>query len=233
MEAIILAGGMGTRLRPVVEEIPKVMAPVAGKPFLYYILKRLEAAGFTHVILALGYRHEVIEKWVASFPTPMTLSLVVEEKPLGTGGAVRQALRQATETDVFILNGDTFFPVDYAAMLSFHQAMGGKATLALKEMRPATRYGLVEHDTNGFITRFGEKQICAHGLINGGVYLMRREALADYPERFSLEKDYFEKVVGAHALAAFISDRYFLDIGIPEDYEQAQKDFADGCPETF
>jgi len=233
MEAIILAGGMGTRLQPVVKDIPKAMAPVAGKPFLYYLLESLENAGFNHIILAVGYKHEVIEKWLSTYKTNMSLSLVIEEEPLGTGGAVKQALCQAKEPDVFILNGDTFFPVNYTFMLSFHQEMHVEATLALKEMRPATRYGLVELHKDAHIVRFREKQYCDNGLINGGVYLIQRKALENYPDKFSLEKDYFEKVVEIQKLAGFPSDRYFLDIGIPEDYEQAQKDFADGKYKTF
>ncbi|MDF9830961.1 nucleotidyltransferase family protein [Parabacteroides sp. PF5-6] len=233
MEAIILAGGMGTRLQAVVRELPKAMAPVAGRPFLYYLLETLEAAGFDHVILAVGYRHEVIEEWLSAFSTRMRISLVVEEEPLGTGGAARLSLCQAEQPDVFILNGDTFFPVDYAAMLVSHREMGAEATLALKEMRSATRYGLVELHNDAHIARFREKQTGESGLINGGVYLIRREALRHYPDRFSLEKDYFEAVVGSKKLAGFLSGRYFLDIGIPEDYEQARKDFADGKYKTF
>jgi len=233
MEAIILAGGLGTRLQPVVKDLPKAMAPVADNPFLYYLLESLNEAGFRHIILAVGYKHEVIENWLANYHTPMRISIVVEEEPLGTGGATKLSLSQAEGQDVFVLNGDTFFSVDYSFMLSYHHEMDTEATLALKEMRPVTRYGLVELHKDSRIAQFREKQYCDSGLINGGVYLLRKNALTDYPDKFSLEKDYFEKIVKSRQLAGFPSDRYFIDIGVPEDYEQVQKDFADGKYKTF
>lgn len=228
MVAIILAGGMGTRLQSVLKDRPKAMAPVNGQPFLYYLLESLNEAGIEHIILSVGYKHEVIEEWLSTYKTRMRISIVVEEEPLGTGGATKLSLCQTEEQDVFVLNGDTFFPVDYSFMLSYHHQMRTEATLALKEMSPVTRYGLVELHKDSRIARFREKQYCESGLINGGVYLVKRQALLEYPEKFSLEKDYFEKIVKTGQLAGFPSDRYFMDIGIPEDYEQLQKDFADG-----
>ncbi|MDH6341531.1 D-glycero-alpha-D-manno-heptose 1-phosphate guanylyltransferase [Parabacteroides sp. PFB2-12] len=233
MEAIILAGGMGTRLQSVVSDLPKAMAPVAGQPFLYYVLQSLEAAGFDHIILAVGYKHEVIEAWLADYATTMRISIVVEEEPLGTGGATRLSLCQAEREEVFILNGDTWFAVDYKEMIACHQKLGAETTLALKEMKEFDRYGIVELDEEARIKAFREKQYCASGLINAGVYLINRRVLRDYPERFSLERDYFEKVVADGKLGGFPSDRYFIDIGIPEDYAQAQKDFADGKYNTL
>ncbi|MDL2255803.1 nucleotidyltransferase family protein [Parabacteroides sp. OttesenSCG-928-K15] len=233
MEAIILAGGMGTRLQSVVSDIPKAMAPVAGRPFLFYLLQSLERNGFGHVILAVGYKHEVIEEWLATYETCMRISIVIEEEPLGTGGAARLSLCQAEEEDVFILNGDTWFPVGYAQMLSFHKTLGTEATLALKEIKDFDRYGIVEMRDDAHIQGFREKQYCKAGLINAGVYLINRRILDGYPKRFSLERDYFEQVVAAGRLGGFPSDRYFIDIGIPEDYAQAQKDFADGKYKTL
>lgn len=228
MEAIILAGGMGTRLRSVVSDIPKSMAPVAGNPFLYYLLRSMESAGFDHIILAVGYKHEVIEEWLSTYHTSLRISLVCEEEPLGTGGAVRYALCQAEKKEVFVINGDTFFDVGYRAMLAFHRQTGAEATLALKQMTDFDRYGAVLLNEESHITAFREKQYCASGLINGGVYLLNSHLLRDYPVKFSLEKDYFEKAVGSGRLSGFPSDGYFIDIGIPADYEQAQADFKDG-----
>ncbi len=233
MECVVLAGGKGTRLRSVVSDLPKCMAPVAGRPFLAWLLDDLREAGFDHIILSLGYRHEAVEAWVATRPDRDSITCVVEEEPLGTGGGVRLALRQAREDAVFILNGDTFFGIDYAAMQAFHRQSGAQATLALKPLRDFDRYGEVTLDGQGRITAFREKRPCAEGLINGGVYLLQREALAEMPDRFSLEKDYFEPHAESAGLAGFRSEGYFIDIGIPADYARAQRDFAGGAYHNF
>lgn len=233
MECVVLAGGKGTRLRSVVSDLPKCMAPVAGRPFLAWLLDDLREAGFDHIILSLGYKHEAVEAWVASRPDRDSITCVVEEEPLGTGGGVRLALRQAREDAVFILNGDTFFGVDYPAMQAFHRQSGAQATLALKPLRDFDRYGEVSLDGEGRITAFREKRPCAEGLINGGVYLLQRDALAEMPERFSLEKDYFELKAESADLAGFRSEGYFIDIGIPADYARAQRDFADGAYRSY
>ena len=233
MECVVLAGGKGTRLRSVVSDLPKCMAPVAGRPFLAWLLDDLREAGFDHIILSLGYKHEAVEAWVATRPDRDSITCVVEEEPLGTGGGVRLALRQAREDAVFILNGDTFFGVDYPAMQAFHRQSGAQATLALKPLRDFDRYGEVTLDGEGRITAFREKRPCAEGLINGGVYLLQRGALAEMPERFSLEKDYFEPKAESAGLAGFRSEGYFIDIGIPADYARAQRDFADGAYRSY
>lgn len=229
MECIILAGGFGTRLQGVVSDVPKCMAPVAGKPFLAYLFSSLEEAGFTHIILSLGYKHEVIENWLSTLHTKMKISYVVETEPLGTGGAVKFAASVATEEAVFILNGDTYFGVNYAEMLQTHHRANADATLALRQMYNFERYGVVETDaTTGRILQFREKQFCLSGLINGGVYLIRREVLNQLPNKCSLEKEYFETHLSSAVLTGYPSNGFFIDIGIPEDYTQAQLDFKDG-----
>ena len=227
MECIVLAGGMGTRLRSVVSDVPKCMAAVAGKPFLHYIVRSLESAGFTHIIFSLGYKHECVETWLQSYAGPAEISFVVESEPLGTGGGVLYALSLAREENVFVLNGDTFFRVPYAALLSAHTASGCDATLALKPMRDFDRYGAVAVE-HGRIVRFGEKVHCDEGLINGGVYVVRRAALDGMPRKFSLEKDFFEPAASKGLIGGFETDGYFIDIGIPEDYARAQSDFGRG-----
>ena len=186
MECVVLAGGMGTRLRSAVAQLPKCLAPVAGRPFLAWLLDDLQEAGFDHIILSLGYRHEDVEEWVASRDDRDAVTCVVEKEPLGTGGGVRLALREAVQEEVFVLNGDTFFGVDFAAMQAFHRQSGATATLALKPMRDFDRYGEVSCDADGRITAFHEKQPCREGLINGGIYLLWRDALEAMPDRFSL-----------------------------------------------
>ncbi len=228
MECVVLAGGKGTRLRSVVADLPKCMAEVAGKPFLSYIISSLENAGFDHIILSLGYMHEVVEKWVASLDCRSRITCVVEEVPLGTGGGVRLALQKAGEEDVFILNGDTFFRVSYRDMLQQHKRSEAIATMALKKMYDFNRYGTVTIESQkGFnrITDFKEKSHCEEGLINGGVYIIKRDILKNFPDKFSLEKDFFEK---RDDIYGYISDGYFIDIGVPEDYKRADHDFTQG-----
>ena len=229
MECIILAGGMGTRLQSVVSDVPKCMAPVAGHPFLHYLITTLIEAGFKHIILSLGYKHEIIEEWLGANRFSADISTVVEEVPLGTGGAVKLALLKARTENVFVLNGDTFFGVNYPELFNLHRQTSASATLALKRMEKFSRYGVVDIEQESRrILRFNEKQYCESGLINGGIYLINRNELDAYPAKFSLEKDFFEAKVTSSILSGYISEGYFIDIGIPDDYAQAQTDFKDG-----
>lgn len=228
MEAIILAGGLGTRLRSVVSELPKCMAPVSGHPFLFYLLEYLSKEKISHVILSLGYKHELVEEWIAQYQWPFRISFSIEEEPLGTGGAVKLALALATEKEVFILNGDTFFAVNLKELQQFHQSKKSEFSIALKRMIQFDRYGNVETDSAGKIIAFKEKQPCENGQINGGIYLMSRLStlLNVDAERFSLESDVLQKKVGTAEIYGFVSSVYFIDIGIPEDFAKANVDFC-------
>ena len=158
--------------------------------------------------------------------TSLRISFAVEKHPLGTGGAVKLALQQAEEKEVFVLNGDTFLRTNYEEMLDQHTENGVQATIALKKMQKFERYGVVEIDCqSNRICRFGEKQYCESGFINGGTYLINKQALKTFPDVFSIEKDFFEKYISRYHINGYITDGYFIDIGIPEDYEQAQVDF--------
>jgi len=231
MEAIILAGGLGTRLRSVVSEVPKCMAPVAGKPFLWYLLTYLARyPEVGRVVLSVGYLREVIFDWVRSvagqFPFP--IDYAVEEVPLGTGGGIRLALSKCMSDDVLVLNGDTMFDVDLRRLFESHvQHPDAAVTLSLRPMQQFDRYGRVSMDDAHVITRFHEKQYCEDGLINGGVYLISRSRLdlSALPERFSFEKEVFEPHVQLRDLYGYVSDGFFIDIGIPEDYQRAQFEF--------
>lgn len=226
MECIILAGGLGTRLSGVVSDVPKCMAPVAGEPFLAHVLRYLEGQGVDNVILSLGYKSEVVIDYLRQKAYTFKVSWVLEKEPLGTGGGIRRALMKSAAGKVFILNGDTFFDVDLRAMAAAFNP-DYKAMLALKPMRDFERYGAVQRDDAGSIAAFEEKQFRSEGLINGGVYLLNKakEDLAGFPEKFSFEKDFLEPEAGKQSLQAYISDAYFIDIGIPEDYYKAQGDF--------
>ena len=223
MEAVILAGGLGTRLRSVVSEVPKCMAPVDGKPFLQYMLEWLSRFDVSHVVLSVGYLREVIFAFIDSREWPFEISYAVEEEPLGTGGGIRLALTKCREDRVIVLNGDTFFNVDLKAL-----TFAAPVTLALKPMRDFDRYGAVDL-AGGLVTGFHEKTACTEGLINGGVYALVRSRLdlAFYPGRFSFEKDLLEPLAAARLVAGQVQEGYFIDIGIPEDYTRAQRELPE------
>lgn len=232
MEAVILAGGLGTRLRSVVSEVPKCMAPVGGRPFLWYLLRQLERYGEGHVILSVGYLREVVKEWIRKEGSqfPFEYDFAEEETPLGTGGGIRLALEKAREPETVVLNGDTLFDVDLEGLVAHHRAHPEHLiTLALKEMKDFSRYGTVERGGNDTITAFREKAYCTEGLINGGVYVLdsRRERLFEgLGERFSMENDVLQKRVGEGLIGGMVSNGYFLDIGIPEDYRRAETELA-------
>jgi len=224
-ECIVLAGGLGTRLRSVVADKPKCMAPVGKHPFLYYLLQYLHKQGVTHVVLALGYKSEQVIEWCDEANLPLEISFVIEEEPLGTGGAINLAYSKVKGDEFFITNGDTFFEVPLAAFSAFHQEKKSDLSLALKPMQQFERYGSVQIDEDAHITAFLEKQFCKEGLINGGIYLTSKEYLKtlQLPEKFSFENEVLEK---GDKLYGFVSDTYFIDIGIPADYEKVQADLA-------
>lgn len=223
-EAIVLAGGFGTRLAHVVPDVCKPMAPVAGRPFLRFIMDQLAAAGFDRAVVADGYRREQIEGFFGPAYRGMAIEYSPEETPLFTGGAVKRALGMCDSDWVFVLNGDTWLDVDFEAMeaAAVNVPDSVAAVIAVKRMRDFERYGTVDVDAGGSLTAFHEKCPCEEGLINAGVYLLRRDALNSMPEKFSLESDYFEYVVGNGELRAVECPGGFIDIGVPEDYELAQ-----------
>lgn len=227
MECIILAGGLGTRLRNTIGDAPKCMAPVNDRPFIQYLLTWLEQQGCTRVVLSLGYKHEVLTDWLTTQHFSFAIDFVIEHEPLGTGGGIRLALQQCTEHDVIVLNGDTFFDVPLNELLNFHLEKTAATTLALKPMKKFERYGSVHTDAAEKILSFEEKQYKEDGLINGGVYVIdRAEFLTKMnTEKFSFEKDYLEAFVREENFYGKRCDGYFIDIGIPEDYYKAQEDF--------
>jgi D-glycero-alpha-D-manno-heptose 1-phosphate guanylyltransferase len=232
-EAIILAGGLGTRLREAVPDLPKAMAPVAGRPFLSYVIDYLRQQGVEHIIFALGYKHEVIQHYLEKHYPSLSYTCVIEDEPLGTGGAIQLALQQAKTDTVAVTNGDTLFRISLRAMEKVHHNHRAVCTMALKPMRHFERYGVVTIDEQAEITSFKEKQFYSEGLISGGFYLIDRERFLShlFPPRFSIEKDFLEKEIGKRKIFGSIQDAYFIDIGIPEDFEKAQHDFKKAAPE--
>lgn len=225
-ECIILAGGLGTRLRTAVPDLPKCMAPVAGKPFLYYVVKHFQSEGVEKFIFSLGYMHEIILDFLYKNYPSSQIDHVIEEEPLGTGGAIRLACGKATEKHVLVTNGDTLFRIDAGSLAEFHLLQKADCTLCLKPMKNFDRYGLVDIENNTIVS-FREKQHYDEGLINGGIYALEADHFIkkNWPSKFSFEKDYLEKFCTEGKIYGQIQDRYFIDIGIPEDYEKAQVDF--------
>ncbi len=223
-EAIILAGGLGTRLRSSVPDLPKCMAPVGGKPFIAYITDYFRRAGISSFVFALGYKHAAFDDFFRDhFPSGgYTVSL--EAEPLGTGGAIRQACTMATEKTVLVLNGDTFFRIGLAALSDLHMDRRADCTLCLKPMRDFDRFGVVEQDADLRVVGFREKKAYRAGLINGGVYALDRERFLreDLPAVFSFEKDYLERVLDSRRIYGLVQNDFFIDIGIPEDYRLVQ-----------
>lgn len=223
-EAIILAGGLGTRLRSEVPDLPKCMAPVAGKPFLSHVIDYFLGEGIERFIFSLGYMHEHIEKYLdETFPS-LHKKYVVEKEPLGTGGAIRFACASASTENVLILNGDTIFKISVKELAKLHFQKKADCTLCLKPMKDFDRYGVVELDESNRVTSFLEKKFYTTGTINGGVYALRVESLMakPFPEKFSFEKDYLEKEYQNGKLFGIEQNGYFIDIGIPEDFKKAQ-----------
>lgn len=230
-EAIILAGGFGTRLASVVD-VPKPMAPINNIPFLEYILNYLAKHNIIKVHLAVGYKHQVIIDYFGDKYKNLVLNYIVEDTPLGTGGAVKQALSKVSSDEAFIINGDTFFDVDLPKMYEHFVACKAKVSLALKPMQNFDRYGVVEIDEKTRIQAFKEKKFCEQGAINGGIYLLKTNIFEglNFPQQFSLEQDYFDRYCSKTNFYGFVSDTYFIDIGIPSDYTKAQSDFLTLTP---
>jgi len=222
MDAIILAGGMGTRLRKTVPDIPKPMAPVNDKPFLFYLLKWLKQFKVDIIILSTGYKSEYFFEYFGNLFENIPIVYVTEEKPLGTGGAVINALTGTTGDNILIANGDTWFPIDLNRFNNSHLNNENLLTVALKRMKEFSRYGSVEISGDTII-RFHEKGYCSEGLINGGIYLVNRKYLESrkFPVVFSLEEEILVKEAGSSLLKAMVFDDPFIDIGMPEDYRKA------------
>ena len=223
MEAIILAGGLGTRLKSVVSDLPKPMASINGKPFLEYLLTFLQKNGVDRVILSVGYMQEAIIKYFGSKYNKIDIIYARELAPLGTGGAVRNALQYCEQENVIILNGDTFFNVNINALMMAHCASSSVITLAIKRLDVNDRYGSVKIK-DGIITSFGERG----DLINGGIYIVNKNIEKFFDNAlFSFENDFLKQKIADIKPFAFVGDDYFIDIGIPIDYERAQKELND------
>lgn len=227
-EAVILAGGLGTRLQSMLSNLPKAMAPVNGRPFLEYLLDYLQVFKISRVVLSVGYHHDAIMAHFGSHYKNIKIDYAIEHEQLGTGGGIRLALKNCSSDQVLVLNGDTIFRIDPAHFFEKHVYKGPLVSIALRQVDDISRFGSVKTDQNEMITVFGEKSTeKIPGLINGGIYCLNRNFfLENTPEgNFSIERDCFEKWAGTGKLAGFMYDAYFLDMGVPDDYLRAQDEF--------
>jgi D-glycero-alpha-D-manno-heptose 1-phosphate guanylyltransferase len=227
-EAIILAGGFGTRLQSVVSEVPKPMAPINGHPFLEYLIRYLHKFGIQRIVFSVGYKSEIIESYFGSSFEGITIDYAKEAEPLGTGGGLKNAMEKCHSEHVLVLNGDTFLALDLDGFYNFHVSHQADVSICLRNIEEAARYGTVHIDENNRLLGFNEKSgLAVPGLINAGVYLIKRTTFMhfDLPAKFSLEKDFFEPFIRDLRIMGLVNSGYFIDIGIPKDYQQAQDDF--------
>lgn len=225
MEAIILAGGLGKRLKSIVSDLPKPMAPVAGRPFLELLLSSLRLKGVTRAILSIGYMSQAITSHFQEHSVDMDLAYEIELTPLGTGGAIAAALRRVTSDHVFIFNGDTYLDLDLDAVTAMWP--GDRTPIVVSRSVPDTeRFGRLEC-SDGRISRFLGTGYKGAGVINAGCYLVPRDIFAgeNVPGAFSFESDFLASRP-ARSLRTFMTDGEFIDIGVPEDYARAESDFA-------
>ncbi|EAH6881878.1 NTP transferase domain-containing protein [Campylobacter jejuni] len=220
MQAIILCGGLGTRLKSVIKDIPKPMAPINNKPFLEFIFEYLKKQGIKEVILAVSYKYEVIQEYFKDEFLGIKIKYSIEKEPLGTGGAIKEALK-FIKNEAYVLNGDTIFDIDLKKLI----LNNSKICLALKQMNDFDRYGTVELDSKNYIKLFKEKEFKKQGLINGGIYFLNKDIFNDFTlqEKFSFEEflqENYEKLKAK----AHIFDNYFIDIGVPGDYGRFMND---------
>jgi D-glycero-alpha-D-manno-heptose 1-phosphate guanylyltransferase len=223
-EVIILAGGLGTRLRTVVSEVPKCMAPVNGVPFISLVINYLQAEGVQHFIFSLGYKSESVIAFVEANYKGLSKTYVTEQEPLGTGGAIKEACTKVKGENVLVVNGDTLFKISLKSLSNLHNRKNADCTIALKEMINIERYGTVDMNNSNTVIAFTAKRFCQQGLINGGIYALntKRFLQEQLPHVFSFEKDYLQRLFSVRAIYGLKQTNHFIDIGIPEDYERAQ-----------
>jgi len=226
--ALVLCGGLGTRLRSVLGALPKVLAPIAGQPFIAYQLSFLRSQGLTDVVLCTGHAADQVETCCGDGSRwGLHLRYSRETRPLGTGGALKQAEPLICSNPFLVLNGDSFVGADLAQLVPTHTSHGAKITMAVAEVADLSRFGAVTLGEGGIVAAFGEKGRGGFGLINAGIYAVDASVLASVPPgvAVSLEYDVFPALVGK-GLYGMIIPGPFLDIGTEETYRQAETLFS-------
>ncbi|CAN5708365.1 D-glycero-D-manno-heptose 1-phosphate guanosyltransferase [soil metagenome] len=227
-QAIILAGGEGTRLREAIPGLPKCLAPIKGRAFIDYLILHLQSQGIEKFVFALGVKSVHVKEYLNQHWPKLDKSYAIETKPLGTGGAIKNAATLVNTSTVLVVNGDTIFKIDLPAAAQFHESSGADCTILLKTMKAFDRYGTVTIDSDGRVTGFREKQAFREGLINAGMYLLNIEkwSRSVWLDAFSFEENYLQQQFDNTNMFGLVQDTYFIDIGIPEDYEKAQTELG-------
>jgi len=230
IDTVVLAGGMGTRLRSVVSDVPKPMAPVNGTPFIFILLKSISAYTAGDFVISAGYMADELEKLFADPPEGLRAKVVSEKKPLGTGGAIKFAAEQTSSENILAVNGDSFLDIDYSTLFRFHTENDADLTMALVWQEDASRYGAVETDRTGRILSFSEKGTASKGFINAGAYIIKREVLKDFSSDtpLSFEKDVLPDLLKERKCMGFKAEGSFTDIGTPEDYRKFCRNYQTG-----
>lgn len=229
MEAIILAGGLGTRLKSVIKDVPKPMALIDQKPFLEYIMKYLEKYNVNKIVMAVSYKYNLIKNYFGNEYNNIIIDYSIEEKQLGTGGAIKKAFQLINDEYALVLNGDTFLQLNITEFTKFYIKYKPDILIASKTMQNFDRYGTI-NSHNNIVHSFEEKKYCKKGKINAGVYIINKNILNGVTtNKFSFEKDIMEKKVIAKEIniMEFNTSGYFIDIGVPTDYYKAQKELTD------
>jgi D-glycero-alpha-D-manno-heptose 1-phosphate guanylyltransferase len=232
IQAVVLCGGLGTRLCSAVPHLPKSLAPVAGRPFLDYLLAGIAAAGMRDVVLCTGHSGKALEeKYGSETHCGLRITYSHEREAMGTAGALRNALREIHSNPFLVLNGDSLLEIDFEELVASHLASGAMATLALTRVADPQRYGSVVLEANGEIRRFAEKMESVTkgfgregALINAGVYALDQSVLDEIrpsPPMNSLEREVLPNLIG-RGLFGFVTTGFFIDIGVPEEYQRAQ-----------
>lgn len=223
MQALILAGGLGTRLRGVLPDKPKPMAPIAGKPFLEYLILQLRHQGISDIVLSVGYLSEQISDYFGDGGSlGINIAYSRETMPLGTGGALKLAEAKLSTSSFMVMNGDSFLDLEISKFLEDHERRSATVTMALTRVEDQKRYGSVLLDSTERVQRFVEKgEKTGSDLINAGIYILDRKILDQIPgggKPVSLEKDVFSNLMGSSFFGS-VFEGFFIDIGIPKDYE--------------
>ncbi|QGP92677.1 D-glycero-alpha-D-manno-heptose 1-phosphate guanylyltransferase [Neomoorella glycerini] len=226
MQAVILAGGFGTRLRPVVPDLPKALAKIGSRPFLKYQLAWLASYGTREVILCLGYRSQAVLSYLSEVNTEgIQVISSIEQEPLGTAGALKHAEHLLAER-FLVVNGDTFVDVNLTALVEYHYRKVSFLTMVLANVEDATAYGQVKINNEGRVVSFQEK-VPGRGQVNAGVYFMEKSVLRYIPpdQPYSMERELLPKLLTRGELVyGFVHEGYFIDIGTPLNYRRAQEE---------
>jgi D-glycero-alpha-D-manno-heptose 1-phosphate guanylyltransferase len=218
-EAVILAGGKGTRLSSVSRGLPKPMVDVGGEPFLYKLMKRLESRGCARIVLSLGYKADyVVRRIEADKPVDCEICFSIEDTPLGTGGAIKKSMSLVRAERFLVLNGDTYCDINYDSLFKYSQDYD--LVLSGVKVLDSGRYGMLTLDDANNVLSINEKGASREGVINSGIYVVSKKDMLNFDrDVFSFEEDFLKTFKGS--FKCFQSNGYFIDIGIPEDYYKA------------